>query len=153
MKKNWIIGVIALVMLGILPLKAQNRKSSIYEPDIVDKPKEIIKDSVKKDFIMVDFEQMPQFPGGEGALLAFIHKNLHYPPIGEEQGMPGRVVVRFMITETGSVTKVEILRSLDPACDKEAIRVVKLLPKFIPGKLYEKNAAFWYTLPVSFKHD
>ena len=104
-----------------------------------------------EDSIYAVVEKMPQFSGGEGELLTFIHKSLHYTPIEEEHGIPGRVVVRFMVTKTGAIDNVEILRSLDPACDKEAVRVVKLLPNFIPGEQNGKKVAVWYTLQVSFK--
>ncbi len=104
-----------------------------------------------EDKVYTVIEQMPVFPGGEGELLAYIAKNIHYPVIAQENGIQGRVVVRFVVTKTGMVDKVEVLRSLDPSCDKEAIRVVKTLPKFIPGKQNGVNVSVWYTLPVVYK--
>jgi len=103
--------------------------------------------------VFINVDQMPQFPGGELKLLEFISRNLHYPIIAKENGIQGRVVVRFVVTETGQIEKLEILRSLYPACDNEAMRIVKLLPKFIPGKQEGKNVSVWYILPVTFKLD
>lgn len=96
-------------------------------------------------------EQMPQFPGGEKELLYFISKYLKYPVIAQENGIQGKVVCRFVITKYGVVNRVEVIRSLDPACDKEAIRVIKSLPSFIPGKQNGVNVNVWYTLPINFK--
>jgi protein TonB len=104
-----------------------------------------------EDKVYTVIEQMPQFPGGESELLAYISKNIKYPVIAQENGIQGKVTVRFVVTKTGMVDKVEVLRSLDPACDKEAIRVVKTLPRFIPGKQNGVNVSVWYTLPVVYK--
>jgi len=68
-------------------------------------------------------EQMPQFPGGDRELLSFIAKNLRYPTIAQENGIQGKVFVRFVVSATGDVKDVKVMRSLDPYCDKEAIRV------------------------------
>jgi len=96
-------------------------------------------------------EQNPQFPGGDKALLDFINKNLKYPESAIKADIHGKVMLRFVITITGEVEKVEIIRSLQPDCDKEAIRIIKLLPKFIPGKQSGKPVSVWYNLPVTFK--
>jgi len=96
-------------------------------------------------------EQMPQYPGGEAEMRAFIQKNLHYPTVAMENGIQGRVFVRFVISKTGEVSEIEIIRSLDPSCDKEAIRVVKLMPKWIPGKQNGNAVSVIYTMPVVFK--
>jgi len=96
-------------------------------------------------------EQMPVFPGGDAELLKYISKNLVYPPIAAENGVQGKVTLRFVVSKSGSVDKVEVVRSLDTACDKEAVRVVKSLPKFIPGKQNGVNVSVWYTLPITFK--
>ncbi len=96
-------------------------------------------------------EQKPQYPGGENELKNYISQKLKYPSIAKENGIQGRVVVRFIVTNIGKIERVEILRSLDPMCDKEAIRVVKSLPVFIPGKQNGVNVSVWYTIPVIFK--
>jgi Ca-activated chloride channel family protein len=96
-------------------------------------------------------EQMPQFPGGETALMNYIAQNLNYPKTAQDNGIQGKVIVRFSVEKDGSISKVEVVRSLDPACDKEAIRIIKSLPKFIPAKQNGVNVAVWYTLPITFK--
>ena len=96
-------------------------------------------------------EQDPQFPGGLQALYDWLNKNLVYPPIAAENGVQGRVTVRFVVKKDGSVGEVQVLRGKDPELDKEAIRVVKKFPKFIPGKMNGHAVNVWYTLPVVFK--
>ncbi|MBD5202177.1 MAG: energy transducer TonB [Bacteroides sp.] len=96
-------------------------------------------------------EQKPQFPGGDAALLKYIGDNLRYPAAAQENGIQGRVVVRFVVTKTGKVGEVQVMRSKDPDLDREAVRVVKSLPAFVPGKMNGHSVNVWYTLPVTFK--
>ena len=96
-------------------------------------------------------EQMPQFPGGEKELLSYIAKNLHYPTVAAENGVQGKVFIRFVVSALGIVEGVEVIRSLDPYCDKEAMRVVAALPQWIPGKQNGRNVPVYYTLPIIFK--
>ena len=102
-----------------------------------------------KPYTMV--EQMPQFPGGEKELLSYIAKNLHYPTVAAENGVQGKVFIRFVVSALGIVEGVEVIRSLDPYCDKEAMRVVAALPQWIPGKQNGRNVPVYYTLPIIFK--
>jgi len=96
-------------------------------------------------------DQMPQFPGGESELLKYIGTNLKYPKIAQDKGIQGKVILRFVVNNTGKVEKAEIVRRLDPLCDKEALRVVNSMPRFIPAKVKGKNVAVNYTLPITFK--
>lgn len=96
-------------------------------------------------------EQIPQFPGGEKALLSFIANNLKYPVEAQTNGIQGKVFLRFVISSLGKTTKIEVVKSIDPALDKEAVRVVESLPDWIPGKQNGVNVNVYYTLPVSFK--
>jgi protein TonB len=97
-------------------------------------------------------DSMPKFPDGDRALLEYISKNLKHGPIAQcYNGIAGKVIVRFVITKQGTIGQIKVIRSLDPGCDKEAIRVVKSLPKWKPARLNGKNVTVWYTLPVSFK--
>ena len=102
-----------------------------------------------KPYTMV--EQMPQFPGGEKELLSYIAKNLHYPTVAAENGVQGKVFIRFVVSALGIVEGVDVIRSLDPYCDKEAMRVVAALPQWIPGKQNGRNVPVYYTLPIIFK--
>ena len=110
----------------------------------------VLNQSYKEEKIYSVVEQMPQFPGGESELLRFINSNIRYPIKAQEWGIKGRVILRFVVTRSGKVDKVEVVRSLDRDCDKEAVRVIKLLPDFIPGKQKGENVAVWYILPVDF---
>lgn len=96
-------------------------------------------------------EQSPQFPGGEAALLKYVASHIRYPSVAQENGIQGRVTVQFVVTKTGSVGQVKVVRGKDPDLDKEAIRVVKSLPKFTPGKMNGHAVNVWYTLPITFK--
>jgi len=96
-------------------------------------------------------EQMPQFPGGEEELMKFILGNLRYPSVAKEVGIEGRVIVRFVVSKTGEVTNVEILRGLDPSCDKEAKRVVSMMPKWIPGKQNGRSVPVYFTIPIVYR--
>lgn len=96
-------------------------------------------------------EQDPQFPGGQEALLKWVADHLRYPSVAQENGIQGRVVVQFVVTKTGAVGQVKVVRGKDPDLDKEAVRVVKALPKFTPGKMNGHPVNVWYTLPITFK--
>ena len=95
-------------------------------------------------------EQQPQFPGGEAALLAYVAKNIKYPAIAVEQEIQGTVQLRFVVEANGSIGDVQVVKSLESHCDKEAIRVVKSLPRFIPGKQQGRPVRVWFTLPVRY---
>lgn len=95
-------------------------------------------------------EQMPSFPGGEAALLKYVGTHIKFPAIAQEQEISGVVVLRFVVQEDGTVGDVIVQKSLEKHCDEEAVRVVKTLPRFIPGKQQGKAVRVWYTLPVRF---
>ena len=95
-------------------------------------------------------EQMPIFPGGQEALFRFITKNLKYPLIAERNGIQGRVLVSFVITKEGIVTNVNIAKSADPSLNKEALRVIRMLPDWTPGRKDGKVVNVKFTVPVSF---
>jgi len=96
-------------------------------------------------------EHKPQFPGGEAALLKYVAEHIRYPAMAQENNIQGRVVVQFVVTKTGAVGEVKVVRGKDPDLDKEAVRVVKSLPKFVPGKMNGHAVNVWYTLPIQFK--
>ena len=116
---------------------------------VVEKPVEKPKEAVAQVFHSV--EQMPQFPGGEAALMKFLQSHINYPPMAVENGVQGRVVVQFVVDKTGKVGEVVVVRNVDKDLDKEAVRVCKSLPKFTPGRQNGQAVAVWYTLPVTFK--
>ena len=93
---------------------------------------------------------MPSFPGGESALMRYIAEHLRYPSAAQDQGIQGVVMLRFVVEGTGQVGDVQILKSLDPSCDREAIRVVKSLPRFVPGRQQGRPVNVWFQLPIRF---
>ena len=96
-------------------------------------------------------EQMPSFPGGPSALMQYLSSNIKYPVVAEENGVQGRVVCTFVVERDGSITDVRVIRSVDPSLDKEAVRVVKSMPKWIPGKQNGSAVRVKYTVPVTFR--
>ena len=106
---------------------------------------------VEDNHVFTAVEQPPTFPGGEAALLKYISDHIRYPAVAQENGIQGRVVVQFVVTKTGHVGEVKVVRGKDPDLDKEAVRVVKSLPKFNPGKMNGNSVNVWYTLPINFK--
>lgn len=96
-------------------------------------------------------DDMPVFTRGWEELMFFLRQNVNYPQDAIKQGIEGRVVVHFTISKDGSAKDINIVRSLFPSCDAEAVRVVSIMPKWVPGKLKGKPVDAIYTLPLSFK--
>ena len=96
-------------------------------------------------------EQMPSFPGGQAALFQWLSSNLKYPVVAEDNGVQGRVIVTFVVERDGSITDVKVVKSVDPSLDKEAVRLVKSMPKWIPGKQKGEAVRVKYTVPVTFR--
>lgn len=96
-------------------------------------------------------EQKPEFPGGEAAMYKWLGDNIVYPSAASEEGVQGRVVVEFVVGKDGSITNVRVVRPRHPALDKEALRVVKAMPKWVPGRNNGQPVKVTYTLPVTFK--
>lgn len=96
-------------------------------------------------------EKMPLYPGGDLALFTFLKETISYPPMERENDIQGKVIVRFIIDENGKVVEPQILRGISPGLDKEALRVVSLLPNFKPGTQQGVPVKVYYNLPISFK--
>ena len=120
-------------------------KDEVVVEKPIEKPKEV------KEEVFRSVEQMPQFPGGEAALMKYLQSHINYPPMAAENNVQGRVVVQFVVDKTGKVGEVKVVRSVDKDLDKEAVRVCKSLPKFTPGRQNGQAVSVWYTLPVTFK--
>lgn len=113
--------------------------------------KVIVQEKPKEEKPFDRVEVMPQFPGGEAEMNKFIQKNLQYPIVALESGISGRVTLRFVVAKDGSIQNVIVARGIDAACDKEALRVVKSMPKWIPGKQNGTNVAVNFTIPIYFR--
>ena len=96
-------------------------------------------------------EQMPEFPGGANALFEYLAKNIHYPKEAAEKKIQGRVILTFVVEKDGSISRVKVVKSVEPSLDQEAIRVVKSMPKWTPGKQNGKNVAVKYAIPMTFR--
>jgi TonB family protein len=107
--------------------------------------------TTKKDIPFVQVDEMPVFPGGDTAILAYISKNAVYPEAAKKKGISGKVIVRFIVEKDCSVSEAEILQSVDPMLDAEAIKVINSLPKFEkPGKNGGVPVRVFYMLPITF---
>lgn len=116
---------------------------------VVEKKTEVVE--TKKEEVFKSVEQMPTFPGGPAALMKYLSSHIQYPTMAQENNIQGKVVVQFVVTKTGEVGEVKVVRSVDKDLDREAVRVCKSLPKFVPGRQNGQPVAVWYTLPVQFK--
>ena len=108
-----------------------------------------IEEEDDEEFFMV-VENMPEFPGGDLGLMKYIQKNVKYPAIAKEYNITGKVYVSFIVDKKGSVTNVKIVRGVDKNLDAEAMRVVKSLPKYKPGKQRGKSVRVMFTIPINF---
>lgn len=96
-------------------------------------------------------EQPPSFPGGQAALMSYLSKSVKYPQEALKDNVQGRVIVGFIVEKDGSVSNAKIIRSVDSALDKEAIRIVMSMPKWTPGRQNGRNVRTKYNVPVNFK--
>ena len=96
-------------------------------------------------------EEMPSFPGGNGALMSYLNGNTKYPVVAQENGVQGKVIISFVVERDGSISDVKVARSVDPSLDREAQRVVKSMPKWTPGKQNGQTVRVKYTVPVVFR--
>lgn len=101
--------------------------------------------------IFTAVEESPKFPGGEAEMYKWLSRNIRYPEMAQQNNIQGRVTVQFVVEKNGSIGEVKVVRGKDPDLDKEAVRVVKAMPNFIPGKMNGQAVRVWYTLPINFK--
>jgi protein TonB len=107
-------------------------------------------DTAKTEDVFTVVEQMPAYPGGEKALNDFFAKNLKYPVLAKEQGIQGKVWLGFVVGKDGTISNVEVIRGIGGGCDEEAIRVVKLMPKWTPGYQSGRPVIVKFRFPINF---
>ncbi len=107
-------------------------------------------EDVQEQQIFMVVEQMPSFPGGMGALMKYLATHIKYPELAKESGIQGRVFINFVVEPDGSIDHVKVLRGIGGGCDEEAVRVVKSMPKWNPGKQRGKPVRVSFNLPVKF---
>jgi len=110
----------------------------------------VIEEKAPEIFTVV--QEMPEFPGGQAEMYKFIQKNIVYPPSAREAGISGKCYLRFVVNEDGKITNVEVLKGVPgcPECDREAVRVIKSMPAWKPGRQNGKEVKVYFTLPVNF---
>ena len=116
---------------------------------VVDIPE--VEEAPQEKVIFQVVEEMPQFPGGMGEAMKFLAKNMKYPVAAQQAKIEGRVIVQFVVEKDGSVSDVKVMRGVNSELDAEAIRVVSMMPKWIPGKQRGKAVAVKYTMPIMFR--
>lgn len=114
-------------------------------------PPTVEEEEVVEQEIFEVVEQMPEFPGGQAALMQYLSKNIKYPTIAQENGTQGRVTVQFVVNADGSIVDAKVIRGVDPYLDKEALRVINSMPKWKPGMQRGKAVRVKYTVPVMFR--
>jgi TonB family protein len=140
-KRN-IMKKIYLFITALLMLLANNSNASIHSTaDPI-----LYSDSL----VYLVVEEMPVFSGGEKALFSFIANNIKYPEVALKKGIQGNVYVSFVVDTMGALTKLEVIRGIGGGCDEEAIRVIKMLPNFSPGKQRGRKVNVYYNIPVKF---
>ena len=136
---------IKYLLIGALMIVFSN--ATMAQTNSGDSANKIEGDSVR---IYDVVEQMPSFPGGNQALVEYLSKHIKYPVVAEEKRIQGRVIVTFVVERDGSVTDVRVAKSVHAFLDKEAVRVVSGMPRWIPGKQNGKAIRVRYTVPVTF---
>lgn len=149
--RNLILSIISLCC-------ATSAVAQVNEPDSVQVTEIVlVKDSPdtlangETVYEAVDAADMPQFPGGNNAMYSFLGSNIQYPSEAAENEIQGKVIIKFVVKADGSIGATEIVKSVHPALDAEAERLVKLMPKWTPGRHDGKPVNVWFTLPVNFK--
>ena len=116
-------------------------------------PVQVVEEEPEEQTIFEVVENMPDFPGGQAALMQYLAKNIKYPTIAQENGTQGRVIVQFVVNKDGSIVDAKVVRSVDPYLDKEALRVINTMPKWKPGMQKGQPVRVKYTVPVTFRLD
>ena len=128
-------------------LKKEVEKGTCKDNDEYEYVEGEIAETISADIV----EQMPEFPGGEEKMVEFISLNTQYPQEAKDKGVQGRVLVNFVIDTDGSITDVKVIKGIGSGCDEEAVRVVKSMPKWQPGRQRGKAVRVAYMLPLIFK--
>ena len=131
-----------MVVVGMVP-----KEEAASASQIVPNAKPVVQDGE----IFTVVEEMPQFPGGMGEAMKFLAKNIKYPAVALQNKIEGRVIVQFVVKENGKVADLKVVRGVTPELDAEALRVVGLMPDWIPGKQRGKAVAVKYTMPITFR--
>ena len=142
------------IPLGLILLLGNAVKASsseIINTLIVESVQDIQQDPKKKADVFIVVEQMPTYPGGEQAMQEYISNNLKYPVEAQTKGVQGRVLIRFIVGADGNISDTKVIRSVSPETDAEALRVIKSMPKWNPGKHDGKEVPVYFTIPIVYR--
>ena len=139
--------------IGALDVKGNSDKGEILQLNqrVADEPVKVQEAAPVENKVFDVVEQMPSFPGGQSALMNYLNSHINYPVVAQENNVQGRVVISFVVERDGSITDVNVAKSVDPSLDREAVRVVKGMPRWIPGKQNGSSVRVKYMLPVQFR--
>jgi len=147
-----IAGIFLLVWIPDLSLASNRKKDKKkHENKSAASQETIDNQGAGPDFVYMTVEEMPEFPGGVNELVSFVARNLRYPGEAQRKGIQGKVFVGFVVEKDGSVGNVRVVNGVDFDLDAEAVRVVKLLPNWRPGKIKGEAVRVAYTIPINFK--
>lgn len=138
------------VQISIADVKGTNEETGV-DIATLQEHKVIVQEEVKEEKVFEIVEQPPSFPGGESAMYEWLNKNINYPVIAQENNIQGRVTCQFVVGRNGEIEDVRVVRGVDPSLDREAVRVIKAMPKWIPGRQGGNAVKVRYTLPVQFR--
>ena len=148
-KYLYLLPVAAICMIACTQSPKSTDKA---EPEVKFTQVEVEEEAkVTEQTIFQVVEEMPEFPGGMGECMKWLGKNIKYPTIAQENGVQGRVIVQFVVTKEGNIKEPVVANGVDPYLDAEALRVIKAMPKWKPGKQRGKEVNVKYTLPIHFR--
>ncbi|MCS7028270.1 MAG: energy transducer TonB [Bacteroidia bacterium] len=133
--------------------KTQVGDNNAVVDEVVEEPKKEEKQVIQEEVdntVYTIIQKMPQFPGGEAAMMKFISENIKYPPMAKEAGIKGTVIVTFIVDREGNVTNPQVLKGIGGGCDEEALRVIKMMPKWSPGEQNGKKVLVKINVPIRF---
>jgi protein TonB len=135
-------------------MTADQAQTEVTNKDVIEATQEVkeeVQEAETEPQVFVIVEEMPSFPGGQEELLKYLAAHTKYPQVAQENNIQGKVMVKFCVTAKGGIDLVSVIRSIDPSLDAEAIRVVKALPAFKPGKQSGRPVPVWYSVPIIFQ--
>ena len=147
-REKFVMMIVVLLMMTVGNIAYAQNVPLIIDPDKVDQYLAERKDTIN---VYDCVEQMPSFPGGTQKLKEFIEENLRYPKELEESCVQGRVIVRFIVERNGKLSNVKVVKSVHPVLDKEALRIVKLMPRWIPGRQNGITVRVKCYIPIIFR--
>ena len=147
-REKFVMMIVVLLMMTVGNIACAQNVPLIIDPDKVDQYLAERKDTIN---VYDCVEQMPFFPGGSQKLKEFIEENLRYPKELEESCVQGRVIVRFIVERNGKLSNVKVVKSVHPVLDKEALRIVKLMPRWIPGRQNGITVRVKFYIPIIFR--